>query len=593
MASYRTIDVVENDMGETIKELIKKQEELKRSEERYRIVAEATNDIIWEGDLINKKRFFSGKLYEILGYNAKELENLDKWFDIVHPDDLVLVKEGIRQQISEKIDVKTFEYRVKSRNESYKWLASNTKCEFNDKGEAVATFGAFTDITELKEQQKKIHDLAYYDSITGLPNRVMLSQVITERIENANKNKSKFSMIFMDLDDFKFINDSYGHLMGDQLLVEVGKRLREMNNDKIMSFRLGGDEFIILMENIDNKECVERYSKYLHKVVTSPYFINGHMFHVTHSSGIVVYPENGVSFQELLKNADTAMYRSKELGKGTNSFYHAKMGEAAMKKAEIQADLHRAIENNEFVLYYQPIVNIADGKIKGCEALIRWIHPKRGLVAPGEFISIAEENGIIIEIGEWVFESACEYAKSMYERGYTDFYVSVNISPRQLLQKGFTHFIFNTIKRIGVEPELLVIEITESVLIESMDSAIKKLKELKDNNIKVALDDFGCGYSSLTYLKMLPINIVKIDRSFIVDIQSEEDTENMTNIIILMARQLGLNVIAEGVEANYQLNYLKKHGCDMFQGYLISKPVPAEEIINLIKLQDTSISLIQ
>lgn len=206
-----------------------------------------------------------------------------------------------------------------------------------------------------------------------------------------------------------------------------------------MSFRLGGDEFIILIEDIDNKEKVEQHLKYLHRVLSSPFFINGHMFHVAHSSGVVFYPENGNSFEELLKNADTAMYRSKELGKGTNSFYHAKMGEAAIAKAQIGADLYRAIENNEFELYYQPIVNIAGGKIKGCEALIRWIHPQKGMVAPVEFISIAEENGTIIEIGKWVFESACKYAKKMYCSGYTDFYVSINISPRQLLQAGFSN----------------------------------------------------------------------------------------------------------------------------------------------------------
>ncbi|MEG0772148.1 EAL domain-containing protein [Clostridium sp.] len=586
MGSYRKIEVFEKDMGETIKELIKKQEELKRSEERYRIVAEATKDIIWEGDLINKKRFFSGKLYEVLGYNEKELENLDEWFNIVHPEDRAFVIEGIRAQIGEKAEFKTFEYRVKCKNGSYKWLSSNTKCEFNHKGEPISTFGAFTDITELKEHEKKIHDLAYYDSVTGLPNRAMLTEVIPEKIEDAHENNRKFSMIFMDLDNFKFVNDSYGHVVGDKLLVEVGKRLREMNSDKITSFRLGGDEFIVLIENIEDKDEVEQLSKYLHRVLASPFVVNAHMFRVTHSSGIVLYPENGDNFQELLKNADTAMYKSKELGKGTNSFYHVKMGEATKEKFEIEADLYKAIENSEFELYYQPIVDTAVGKIKGCEALIRWRHPKKGMVPPEKFISIAEENGTIVEIGKWVFESACEYAKRMHDSGHTDFYVSVNISPLQLLQNEFTDFVLNTIKKIGITPELLIIEITESVLIESMDSVTNKLKELKDNNIKIALDDFGCGYSSLTYLKTLPINIVKIDSSFIMDIQCEEDTKNMTNIIILMARQLGLNVIAEGVELKHHLNYLKKHGCDMFQGYLISKPVPEEEFDRLIKLQN-------
>jgi diguanylate cyclase (GGDEF)-like protein/PAS domain S-box-containing protein len=586
MENHREIDVLEKDIGETIKELIKKQEELKRSEERYRIFAEATKDIIWEGDLINKKRYFSGKLNEILGYKASELEDFEKWFNIVHPDDLGLVKEGIREQIEEKIQVKAFEYRVKSKGGSYKWLSSNTKCEFNEDGKAIATFGAFTDITELKEHEKRIHDLAYYDSITGLPNRVMLGELITEKIERVDKNSSKFAMIFMDLDNFKFVNDSYGHVVGDELLVEVGKRLKELSNDKITSFRLGGDEFITLIENIENKDEIEQQVKQLNQLIASPFFINGHMFHITHSSGIVICPEDGDSFQELLKNADTAMYKSKELGKDTYCFYRAKMGQDAIEKAEIQGDLHRAIEKKEFELYYQPIIDVNHGKIRGCEALIRWTHPEKGMVPPGKFISIAEENGTIIEIGKWVFESACKYAKSMLQSGYTGLYVSVNISPHQLLQEGFTDFIINTLRKVGVNPEMLVIEITESVLIESLDLAINKLKELKDYNIKIALDDFGCGYSSLTYLKMLPINIVKIDRSFIVDIQDEGDTKNMTNIIILLAKQLGLKVIAEGVEEKYQLGYLKNHHCDMFQGYLVSKPVPGEEFMKLLNTQN-------
>lgn len=570
----------------TIKELVKKLEELKKSEERYRIVSEATKDIIWEGDLVNNKRYFFGRLYEILGYEPKELGRLDEWFNIVHPDDVSFVWEGIKNQIEEKIAVKTFEYRVKCKNGSYKWLLSSTKCEFSEKDEAVSVFGAFTDITELKEQEERIHDLAYHDSITGLPNRLMLSEIIDNKIQNANKNSSKFSMIFIDIDNFKFINDSYGHLTGDKLLSEVGNKLRETQDNKTMFFRLGGDEFIALIENIQGKEQVEKFSKCLYKVLSSSIFIDEKIFNITYSSGIVIYPENGDTFQELLKNADTAMYKSKELGKHTNSFYDAKMGEDAIKKAKIQSDLHIALRNNEFKLYYQPIVDISLRKIKGCEALIRWMHPKYGMIFPDKFISMAEENGTIIEIEKWVVENACKYAKRMYDRGYKDFYVSINISPIHLLQKEFTHFILSTIKRAGIKPELIIIEITESVLIKAADLVIDKLKELKNNNIKIALDDFGCGYSSLTYLRMLPANIIKIDRTFIEDIESGQGERNITNIIILLAKQLGLKVIAEGVEDMYQLNYLKKYDCDMFQGYFISKPVPEEEFINLMKLEE-------
>ena len=582
MEAYRTIDILDKDMEITIKALVKKQAELEKSEKRYRIVAESVNDIIWEGDLVNRKRYFSEKVYDILGYKPKELERFDKWFEIVHPDDIDLLKKGIKEQIENKVEIDKFEYRVRCKDGKYKWILSNTKCEFDMYGRAIATIGTCTDITELKEQQKIIRDLAYYDTVTGLPNRANFMKVITEKIKSANKNKDKFAMIFIDLDNFKFVNDSYGHLVGDKLLVEVGKRLNEMCNDEIMSFRLGGDEFIVLIENIDNQKKVANYSKYLHKTMASPFYINGYMFHITLSSGIVLYPENGRNFEELLRNADTAMYKSKELGKGTYSFYDLEMGEATKEKIEIQRDLNIAIKNKEFELYYQPIFNIDKEKITGCEALIRWIHPDKGIISPGKFINIAEENGAIIEIGKLVFESACEYAKRMHCSGYKEFYVSVNISPYQLLYEGFTNFIIDTIDTIGVKPENIVIEITESVLIESLELAIDKLKELKSNKIKIALDDFGCGYSSLTYLKMLPIDRVKIDKSFIDDIKSENDTKNMTNIIILMAKQLGLDVVAEGVEEKYQLDYLKKHSCDMLQGYFISKPMPEEEFLNLI-----------
>ena len=253
-----------------------------------------------------------------------------------------------------------------------------------------------------------------------------------------------------------------------------------------------------------------------------------------------------------------------------------------MEKVIMQDNLYRALDNNEFILYYQPIIDVKQGKIDGFEALIQWIHPENGFVFPDKFISAAEEDGSIIQIGKWVIINACKYAKSIYDSGFTNFYISVNVSTLQLFQKDFTDFVLSTLKNTGLSPELLLIEITETVLMESMDIVIEKLKILKSNNIKIALDDFGCGYSSLTYLKMLPINTVKIDKSFINDIKSEDDVKSMTGTIILLAKQLGLSVIDEGVETKEQLNYLKKHGCDMFQGYLVSKPVPEVEITKLL-----------
>ena len=260
------------------------------------------------------------------------------------------------------------------------------------------------------------------------------------------------------------------------------------------------------------------------------------------------------------------------------------MGDAAMEKIKMQADLERALKNDEFVLYYQPIVDVDLGEIKGFEALIRWVHPRNGLVFPDKFIGAGEESGQIIQMDKWVIMSACKYAKRVYDSGAINFYVSVNVSALQLVQKNFTNFVLSAIEKVGLPPELLLIEVTETALLESMDLVIEKLNNLKDNNIKIALDDFGCGYSSLTYLKMLPLNIVKIDRSCISNIKSEDDVTSMTGTLITLAKKLGLTVIGEGVETKEQLDYLKKHGCDMFQGYLVSKPVPEVEMNGFLKI---------
>ncbi|MBN4049284.1 putative bifunctional diguanylate cyclase/phosphodiesterase [Clostridium estertheticum] len=439
-AIYEEMASSDEELKENLQVLIENQEQLRRSEQRYRIVAESTMDIIWEGDLVAKKRFFSEKLYDILGYKSWEMEPFNAWFDIVHPEDIERVKKNIKKQIQEKIAIESFEYRVKSKNECYKWLRSNTKCEFDENGSATVVFGAFTDITKIKDQQEKINYLAYYDSITGLPNRVKLCEIVTEEIEKCEETNKKFALFFMDLDNFKFVNDSYGHSTGDKLLVYVGERLSEIRNENTMAFRLGGDEFIILIKDTLDKSEVELYSKTLIETLATPTFINGNMFRITHSSGIVFYPSNGTTFEELLKNADTAMYKSKELGKNTHTFYKKTMGDTAMEKAKMQENLHRAIENDEFVLYYQPIIGVEQGGIHGFEALIRWRQPENGLIFPDKFIRAAEENGSIIQIGKWVIINACKYAKSVYDSGFTNFYVSVNVSALQLLQKRFYRF---------------------------------------------------------------------------------------------------------------------------------------------------------
>lgn len=565
---------------ETLQDNIK---ELRISEERYRMVAESTQDIIWELDVETKKIKFSNKIEEILGYNNEEISTFDKWSNLVDEEDYKIVEESINNAKDMHGDIKNCEYRIVTKSGEIKWIHLNAKCIYDQEGAIIKLVGAFSDITETKKQQEKINNLAYYDIVTGLPNRVLLNEIANIKIEEYEISKDKFALFFIDLDNFKLVNDSFGHDSGDKLLYEVGIRLKELEYKNSRVFRLGGDEFIFLLDSPEGYDFIEKHSNKILNKISKPYFINNKMYHISASIGIAVFPEDGLTYKELLKNVDTAMYKSKDIGKGTFTFFNRTMGSAAVDKINIQSGLHRALQQKEFVLYYQPIIDVESMKIKGLEALIRWKHPKKGIICPDKFINVAEDTGMIVPIGKWVMKNACQYAKTMYDLGYRNFYISINVSTIQLIQKDFIEFVELTLEEVGIPSKYIIIEITESVLMNSFEIVINKLKKLKNMGVEIALDDFGSGYSSLTYLKELPISIVKIDKSFMEDIKFAEDEHSLTGSIISLAKQIGLRVIVEGVEQVGQLEYLQKHNCQMFQGYYSSKPVPerlAQELMN-------------
>ena len=581
-ALYEEIYSTDESLQENLKELMIKQEELRISEEKYRMVAEATKDIIWELDAETKKMTFSNRIELILGYSSNEITTLDKWSKLVEKCDLNVLIESVKNAEVDKLDTRSCEYRIKTKYGKVKWIYSNSKCIYNDAGKLVKLVGAFTDITEIREQQSKINNLAYYDLVTGLPNRVLFNETAKNKIKKYEILREGFALFFIDLDNFKLVNDSFGHYVGDKLLNEVGKRLKELEYGDGRAFRLGGDEFIFLLNLTEQNKAIEEYSKRILKSLSRPYFITTNMFHVTASIGIALFPEDGITYDELLKNVDTAMYKSKDVGRGTYTFFNRAMGSDAVEKINIQSDLHKALDNEEFILHYQPLMEVDSMKIKGFEALIRWNHPKNGFISPDKFISVAEDTGMIIPIGKWVMQKACQYAKELYDLGYRNFYISVNVSTIQLVQKDFIQIVTDILKKIKLPANYLVIEITESVLMGSFEIMINKLRKLRNMGIQIALDDFGCGYSSLTYLKQLPISVLKIDKSFIEDIESAEDENSLTGSIIILAKHIGLKVIAEGVEQGGQLDYLKKHSCQMFQGYYASKPVPEQAALKLM-----------
>jgi len=433
----------------------------------------------------------------------------------------------------------------------------------------------------LSEANIELEHLAYHDQITGVRNKISLIKRINELV--SSDDSMKIAILIADIDNFKYINDAMGHNIGDQVLIKVSSRLKGLAGVDSTVYRLGGDGFVIALEGYEEASSVKRLAENLLKDFKTPLDVNGSKLFITISIGVSMYPENGDGMDELLKNADIALNKAKATGKNRVVFYNKTMNEAVSERVNIEKHLRAALINNEFELYYQPQWDIAENKVSGLEALIRWKNPELGYVSPLKFINIAEDTHMIIPIGEWVLKSACMYLKGLHRQGHEELSVSVNISIVQLLQDDFVCKVNEALDYAGLNPEYLELEITESVLMESCDALVGKLKLLKDRGIKIALDDFGKGYSSLNYLKQLPISTLKIDKSFIDTIESDKKHKSLTDLIVKLGRTMGLSVVAEGVETKEQLDYLTKHKCDKVQGYLFSKPVPEEKVIEAIR----------
>lgn len=432
---------------------------------------------------------------------------------------------------------------------------------------------------ELLSNQKKIHQLAYYDSLTGLPNRIYLENIFNSNILGKDIPSA---LMFIDLDNFKFVNDTFGHNVGDNLLLQAGERIKEVLGEGYWASRLGGDEFMILIQGFSEIKEVELCAEKLLKVIESSFCIENTPISISSSIGIAIYPEHGTSFDDLMKSADIAMYAAKESGKRKYEFFNQEMNDAIVKKMTFENSMRKALANNEFLLHYQPQCEISSGKIRGFEALLRWESSEHGFVPPKEFIGIAETSGLILPLGKWVLNEACKFIKGIRDMGFSQLNISVNISVMQLMQDDFAKMVMEILEEIGLEPSCLELEITETILMEFIDHNMAKIKELNDLGVKISLDDFGTGYSSLTYLRELPINILKIDKSFIDNIASTNDKSNITGYIISLAHEMGLKVVAEGVETKKQLDYLSYYNCDIVQGYFISKPVPKDKALEFL-----------
>ncbi|OGW25749.1 MAG: hypothetical protein A2X59_03995 [Nitrospirae bacterium GWC2_42_7] len=451
------------------------------------------------------------------------------------------------------------------------------------------------DITARKKAEEKIKHLAYYDNITGLPNRTFYKELLAREIAYARRYNQPLFTLFIDLDSFKQVNDTLGHDIGDQLLKAVGDRLARSlrNSDEVARMddgqtpetvsRLGGDEFIVLLRGISKTEDAAIVAGRILQDISEPLEIGGHEITITASIGISVYPTDGEDVKTLMKSADLAMYHAKDKGKNNYQFYSSNMNVVVLKRLSLENDLRKALEHNEFLLYYQPKVAIKNNKIVGAEALLRWQHPGSGIVSPLDFIPVAEETGLIVPIGEWVIRTACQQNKEWQKLGFEPISIAVNLSNRQFEQSNLLEMIIRTLKEIDMATKYVELEITESSLMKNPDAAIAILNELKDIGITIAIDDFGTGYSSLEYLKRIPLNSLKIALPFIRNILTSPDDAAITKTIITLAHNMNLKVIAEGVETKEQLDFLRTLGCDEVQGYFFSKPLPADEFMKLLQ----------
>jgi diguanylate cyclase (GGDEF)-like protein len=444
--------------------------------------------------------------------------------------------------------------------------------------------GTVEDITDRIAAEERVHYLAYYDLLTSLPNRVLLLDRLASTLEHSQRRNNGAAVLFVDLDRFKVINDSLGHSVGDIILQQSAGRLKHCLRDADTVARIGGDEFLILLPSVKSRDEVTAVADRILDSLATEFHVNGHSLRVSCSIGISMFPEHGDDAETLIKNADAAMYSAKDRGRSMYQFFTEQMNAEVVERLTLENHLRAALEREELFLVYQPQLDLHTGRIAGWEALLRWKHPELGLIPPDKFIGIAENSGLIVPIGEWVLRTACRQIRALHGEGLGEVPVAVNVSALQFRQFELSSVVERALIDSGLSPDLLELELTESVLLSNADVISSVLSELKTMGVKLAIDDFGTGYSSLSYLRELPVGKLKIDRSFIKDVMYSTDDAAITTAIINMAKSLNLRVIAEGVETTDQMSFLKSQACDLVQGYLISVPLTIEQITSKIPI---------
>lgn len=567
-------------LTENYEKLERQEEALRISEERYRYAVEGSNDAIWDWDLQSNNYYVSLRGLQMIGFLEQTNISLEAWKAFIHPQDQGHFDNYLQGFYRHDTNFGQLEFRIIGSNGETRWIFCRGKGIFNQNNDLIRVSGFYTDITDRINAENAINRLAYYDVLTGLPNRAMLYEQSNQLFAELQRPDKSGALLYIDLDNFKAINDTRGHTIGDNVLVSIARKLVDtLHCDTIA--RIAGDELVVIDKDCTMMEA-SKLANEIMSIINKPWNIEGFEFNITCSIGITMFPADGTDINRLLMNADSAMYHAKEQGKDQFKFFEQSTNEMMVKKIELQYEIRRGIANQEFLLYYQPQVNCATGLICGVEALVRWQHPTRGLLPPLEFISLAEESGLIIPLGEQILTAACEQSVAWERAGYKNLTMAVNFSAKQINKKNITEVIFRILDKTGMRPELLDIEITESIAMENLENTLAIINKIKNHGIKFSLDDFGTGYSSLNYLHKLPIDHLKIDKQFVQNIRPGSFEEVVIKATIEIAHRMNLIVVAEGIETKEQFEAILKFKGDRAQGYLFSKPVPAQALETML-----------
>jgi diguanylate cyclase (GGDEF)-like protein/PAS domain S-box-containing protein len=558
-------------------------QEAQTAARNFQQLAESMPQIVWTADRAGQVEYSNQRWFDYTGLGIDQANDPEAWLNVIHPEDFDHAMEKWNEAMRSG---RPFEAEVRLKratDNTYRWHLNRAVPVRDDAGQITKWFGTFTDIDDQKKAQETIRYQAFHDNLTGLPNRKLFNDRLVQTIKIAERQQQQLAVLFLDLDRFKNINDTLGHGVGDKLLKETAQRLSKSVRSEDTVARLGGDEFIILLAEIKSSQDAVKVARKILKSFRPSFIIDDNELHITTSIGIALYPADGNDAATLTKHADTALYRAKEAGRNNYQLYNKTMGIQASERLRLENELRIAIANNELVMYYQPIVELSTGKLLQAEALIRWSHPDLGMIYPNEFIPLAEETGMIVHMGGSVFRMVGKQVIAWRKMGLDNFRVGVNLSGRQFAQPNVVERIASYLSETRADPSCIELEITESLAMHDVGITIEKLQQLKKIGVGVAIDDFGTGYSSLSYLKRFPIDIVKVDRSFIQHCINDAQDAAIIKAIISMAHSLNLKVVAEGVETEEQKQFLAKLNCDAIQGYLISPPMPAVEFTRFIR----------